>query len=133
MRAVLRSRSTAIMDRDLSINASVEEESDELEIWPPPETQVRSALWRAEGHIERGEYAQAARTLDDVLPYASDPVLLRGLRHLAAAGYKAREGNEIRARRQLDHARRRLAPYLPVYEEVELDSLIELVASDLES
>jgi hypothetical protein len=121
------------MDRDLSINASVEEESDELEIWPPPEAQVRSALWRAEGHIERGEYVQAARTLDEALRHASDPGVLRGLRHLAAAGYRAREGDEMRARRQLDHARRRLAPYLPVYEKVELDSLIELVAADLES
>lgn len=111
----------------------MEEESEELEIWPPPEARVRSALWRTEGHLQRGEYAHAARTVDDALPHASDDGVLRGLRHLAAAGYKAREGDETRARRQLDHARRRLAPYLPVYEEVELDSLIELVASDLES
>lgn len=111
----------------------MEEESEALDVWPPPDAQVRSALWRAEGHLERREYVQAARTLDDALPYASDPGPLRGLRHLSAAGYRAREGDGIRARRQLDHARRRLAPYLPVYEEVELDSLIELVASDLES
>ena len=111
----------------------MEEESDELEIWPPPEAQVRSALWRVEGHLERREYVQAARALDDALPHASDPGVLRGLRHLAAAGNKAREGDGPRARRQLDHARRRLAPYVPVYKEVELDALIELVASDLES
>jgi hypothetical protein len=111
----------------------VEEESEEPETWPPPESRVRSALWRAEGHIERGEYAHAARTLDEALAHASDDGVLRGLRHLAAAGYRAREGDGTRARRQLEHARRRLAPYLPVYEEVELDSLIELVAADLGS
>ena len=35
----------------------------------------------------------------------------RGLHHLAAAGYRAQLGDFERARRQLKHARRRLAPY----------------------
>jgi hypothetical protein len=89
-------------------------------------------LWRAEGHLERGEWAQAAATLDDVLGLGDDE-LLRGLRHLAAAGYRARDGDTERARKQLDHARRRLAPYLPEQEEVDLGALIEVVAAAVES
>jgi hypothetical protein len=103
--------------------------------WPPPEARFRSALWRAEANIERGEYGTAARTLADVFPYApdGDRSLALGLHHLAAAGYKHREGDLRRARRQLAHARRRLEPYLPEREEIDLAALLELVAGAIES
>lgn len=108
------------------------EEGDEgLEEWPPREAQVRSALWRAESHIERAEYVHAVRALDEALPVASDPELLHGLRHLAAAGYKAHEGDALRARRQLAHARRRLAPYLPEREQVDIAALLARVEADV--
>ena len=42
----------------------------------------------------------------------------RGLHHLAAAGFKAQCGQLERARRQLEHARRRLSPH-PLLGEVE--------------
>ncbi len=73
-----------------------------------PAARVRSAVWRAEGHIERGEYAQAAEALARVFGLGGDESLLRGLHHLAAAGWKHQEGDAKRARRQLEHARRRL-------------------------
>jgi hypothetical protein len=107
----------------------VDEHEDE---WPPPDARYRSALWRAEGHLERGEWGQAAVTLDDVLGLGDDE-LVRGMRHLAAAGNKARDGDRVRAERQLDHARRRLEPYLPAHEEVELAALIEVVRRAVES
>ena len=107
-------------------------EDEHEDEWPPPDARYRSALWRAEGHLERGEWAQAAATLDDVLGLGDDE-LVRGLRHLAAAGYRARDGDRERARRQLEHARRRLDPYLPEQEEVDLDALIELVRREVES
>jgi hypothetical protein len=107
-------------------------EDEHEDEWPPPDARYRSALWRAEGHLERGEWGQAAVTLDEALGLGDDE-LVRGMRHLAAAGYKAREGDRVRAERQLDHARRRLDPYLPAHEEVELAALIEVVRGAVES
>lgn len=107
---------------------------DELD-WPPPAARYRSALWRAEGHIERGEYGQAAHALASVFELAGEDErdLVRGLHHLAAAGYRARDGETERALRQLEHARRRLAPFLPEHEEVDLAGLIELVEAAVRS
>jgi hypothetical protein len=101
------------------------------EEWPPPQARARAGLWRAEGHLERGEYAQAARALDDVLPDAAEPQLVLGLRHLAAAGWRAQEGEHERARRQLDHAQRRLAPFLDGHDELDVATLVARVASEV--
>ena len=83
-------------------------DSIEEDDWPPPAARVRSAVWRAEGHIERAEYAQAAQALAHVFGLGGDEELLRGLHHLAAAGRKHQDGQPERARQQLEHARRRL-------------------------
>jgi hypothetical protein len=90
--------------------------------WPPPAARLRSAIWRAEGHIERGEYFAATDALADVFDVASDAEYLRGLHHLAAAGYKHVHGNPDSARRQLAHARRRLSAFP---EAAELIALVE--------
>ncbi len=100
--------------------------------WPPPEARYRSALWRAEGQLERGEWSRAIDTLDDVLGLGDDN-LVRGMRHLAAAGYRVWDGDRDRARKQLEHARHRLGPYLPEHEDVDLAALIELVHEKVES
>lgn len=102
---------------------------EELDEWPPPEARVRSALWRAEGHLERREYFAAFDALTDALPVASagERPLLLGLRHLSAAGYKGQGGDTARARRQLAHARRRLAAFPDTV------PLVELVAAEVES
>jgi hypothetical protein len=100
--------------------------------WPPPEGRYRAALWRVEGHLDRGEWVHAALTLDDVLGLGDDE-LVHGLRHLAAAGYRAGDGHTERARKQMEHARRRLEPYLPEQEEVDLAALIEVVQRAVES
>jgi hypothetical protein len=81
---------------------------DENVEWPPPEARVRAAVWRAEGHLERSEYAQAAAALEGVFGLGGDEALLRGLHHLAAAGWRHQQGEAGRARRQLEYARRRL-------------------------
>lgn len=80
---------------------------DEAE-WPPPADRVRSAVWFAEEHIERREYASAAQVLEQAFRLGGDEELLHGLHHLAAAGWRHQEGDDARARRQLAHARRRL-------------------------
>jgi hypothetical protein len=80
--------------------------------WPPPAARLRSAIWRAEGHIERGEYFAATDALADVFDIGGrDAEYVRGLHHLAAAGYKHVHGNHDSASRQLAHARRQLSPF----------------------
>jgi hypothetical protein len=93
--------------------------------WPPATARVRSAIWRAEGHIERREYGQAAHALAEVFGLGGDEELLRGLHHLAAAGRKHQDGQPERARRQLEHARRRLGRRRA--------RLVRLVQRDLDS
>jgi hypothetical protein len=104
------------------------------EDWPPPEARLQSALWRAEGHLLRAEYAKAAVTLEDVSALAGpdDRGFVRGLHHLAAAGVKACEGEPERAARQLEHARRRLAPFPAEHLEVDAAALVEAVARDVQ-
>jgi hypothetical protein len=76
--------------------------------WPPPAARVQSAVWSAEGHIERAEYAQAAAALESAFGLGGDEALLHGLHHLAAAGWRHQQGEPERARRQVARARRRL-------------------------
>ena len=108
----------------------MEDEHDDE--WPPPEARYRAALWRAEGQLERAEWGRATDTLDDVIGLGDDN-LVRGMRHLAAAGHRLWDGDPDRARKQLDHARHRLAPYLPEHEDIDLAALIELVREKVES
>ena len=96
--------------------------------WPPREARVQAALWEAERSLERHEYVAATSRLADVFGLAGDrEELVRGLHHLGAAGYRARTGDPDRARRQLERARRRLAPFPDVA------PLVDLVARDIES
>jgi hypothetical protein len=99
---------------------------DSNDDWPPPEARLQGILWRAEGHLFRAEYGQASRTLDEA-DGLGDEELVRGLRHLAAAGWRAQNGEPERAQRQLEHARRRLAPFLPEAREVEVARLLEAI------
>jgi hypothetical protein len=82
------------------------EEPSAEEEWPPPDARRRGAIWRAEGHLEREEYAAAAHALEG---FSDDRA--RGLRHLAAAGYRAQAGDVVRARRQLVRAHRLLGDH----------------------
>jgi hypothetical protein len=100
--------------------------------WRLPEERLRAALWQAETHLQRGEFFAAARALTGTRGLGEDD-LLAGVRHLAAAGYRAQDGEPARARRQLEHARRRLASFLPEAHEVELQPLIDAVAMVVES
>lgn len=85
--------------------------SESGEQWPPAAARLRSIRWRAEEHLEREEFVAAALTLAEGFRLGGDEELLHGLHHLAAAGYRAQIGDLERARRQLLHARRRLAAF----------------------
>jgi hypothetical protein len=104
----------------------MQDDSNTEEEWPPPDARLQGILWRAEGHLLRGEYGQASRALDEAKGLGADE-LVAGLRHLAAAGRRAEDGERERARRQLAHARRRLAPFLPESREVELAHLLDAI------
>lgn len=94
--------------------------------WPPPGARLQGILWGVEGHLLRAEYGQAARALEDAAGLGEDE-LVAGLRHLAAAGWRAQSGEPERARRQLAHARRRLEPFLPEAHGVEVAHVVEAV------
>jgi hypothetical protein len=84
----------------------MQDDSSTEEDWPPPEARRQGAIWRAEGHLEREEFAAAAAALEGLYD-----VEACGLRHLAAAGYRLQEGDPERGRRQLAYARRRLGDH----------------------
>src|SRR5919198_5909171 len=114
MRSALPLRSVVAMAED----SSADEE------WPPPAARARSALWRAQEHLERAEYFHAVLTLEEVFAREKNE-LARGLYHLAAAGYRHERGDADGAANQVAHARRRLEPFLG---EAEISALLHLVA-----
>jgi predicted metal-dependent hydrolase len=76
--------------------------------------------------IRRGEYFAAHEVLEDVWR-ASDPEerdFYQGLVHVAVAWYQAGRGRRIGCERQLEKARRRLAPYGPAHRGVDIASLL---------
>lgn len=102
------------------------------EEWPPRAGRYRAALWQGEASVERGEWWHAYRAFCDAAEAAppEERELARGLAHLAAAGYKRREGDGRGAARQLAHARRRLAPFLAGRREVDVAALLAAVEAD---
>jgi len=94
--------------------------------WPPPDARLQGILWRAEDHIGRCEFLPASLALAEGLGLGDDE-LVRGLHHLAAAGYKTQIGEPERARRQLAHARRRLAQFVPERRSVAVAALLSAV------
>ncbi len=93
---------------------------------------MRAALWEAERRLRDREWVQADRALVDVIGLAADPEPVRGMRCLAAAGYKARDGETGRARAHLTRAHERLKPFLPAYEDVDLAGLLDAVGGAVE-
>ena len=81
--------------------------------------------------MERGSYWHASRSFLEAAEKADDEgleELARGLFHLAVAGFKGLSGDAGGKRRQLAHARRRLQPFLPRHDELDLE-LAELIAA----
>jgi hypothetical protein len=88
----------------------------------------QGALFVGEAHLRKHEHAHAARAFARAAALAetaADRELARGLVHLAAAG--RRRADPLRRERQLAHARRRLAPFLPAARRLALAELVALV------
>lgn len=105
------------------------------DIWPPPEARARAALWEAERRLLRNEYAAAGAALDAGVEYGDGDTatVARAMRRLAAAGYRYGDGDRERALRQVERARDELQPFLPVYDEVDLATLLRVVEASLGS
>jgi uncharacterized protein len=76
--------------------------------------------------IREGEYFAAHEALEDAWR-AAEPAerdFLQGLVHVAVAWYQAGRGNRVGCERQLEKARRRLAPYAPEHRGVDVAALL---------
>ncbi len=99
--------------------------------WPPRADRARACFWLGAGELERGSYWHASRSFLEAAEKSDDAALeelARGLFHLAVAGFKGLGGDSTGKSRQLAHARRRLQPFLPRHDELDLE-LAELIAA----
>ena len=76
--------------------------------------------------IRGGEFFAAHEELETAWR-AAEPAerdFLQGLVHVAVAWYQAGRGNRVGCERQLEKARRRLAPNAPVHRDVDVAALL---------
>jgi uncharacterized protein len=76
--------------------------------------------------IDRGEYFAAHEVLEDLwrAAEAAERDFFQGLVHVAVAWHHAGRGNRPGYERQLEKAMRRLAPYAPVHQGVDVGDLL---------
>src|SRR3954469_11043441 len=79
--------------------------------------------------IRRGDYFEAHEELELAWRSAPPPErdFYQGLVHVAVAWYQAGRDNRVGCERQLAKARRRLAPYAPAHEGVDVAGLLAQV------
>lgn len=101
----------------------------ERRIGAPEPDRFQGALFFGASRLRRGEYFAAYRDFLRASRDArgDDRELARALVHLAAAGDKRRRGDARGSARQLEHARRRLAPFLPAARRLDLAALLDAV------
>jgi predicted metal-dependent hydrolase len=86
-------------------------------------------LQRGLALVRSGDYFAAHEELELAWRAAAAPErdFYQGLVHVAVAWYQAGRGNRVGAERQLEKARRRLAPYAPEHLGVGVGRLLEQV------
>jgi uncharacterized protein len=87
---------------------------------------VDDALARGLELVRRGEFFAAHEELEQSWRAAptGERDFHQGLVHVAVAWYQAGRGNRVGCERQLAKAERRLAPYGPAHEGVDVDSVL---------
>jgi hypothetical protein len=87
------------------------------------------ALARGLELVRRGEFFAAHEELEQAWRAASPPErdFHQGLVHVAVAWYQAGRGNRVGCERQLAKAERRLAPYAPEHEGVDVAAVLRQV------
>ena len=81
--------------------------------------------------IRSGDYFAAHEELEDAWR-AAEPAerdFYQGLVHVAVAWYQAGRGNHVGCERQLEKAARRLGPYAPEHNGVDVASLLRQVSA----
>jgi len=76
--------------------------------------------------VRAGDGFAAHEVLEELWRAAPVPErdLYQGLVHVAVATYQEARGNEVGRRRQLEKAARRLGPYAPAYEGLDVAALL---------
>jgi uncharacterized protein len=95
-------------------------------------TADRDELERGLELIDRGEYFAAHEVLEDLwrAAEAAERDFFQGLVHVAVAWHHGGRGNRPGYERQLEKATRRLAPYAPVHQGVDVsDILLQIEAA----
>jgi uncharacterized protein len=90
---------------------------------------IREALER----VRYGRGFGAHELLEDLWRAADDDErdLYQGLVHVSVATYQESRRNEVGRSRQLEKAIRRLAPYAPSYEGIDIEGLLEWCRASL--
>jgi predicted metal-dependent hydrolase len=80
-----------------------------------------------------GKAFEAHEQLEELWRAAPQPErdLYQGLVHVAVAVYQETRGNDVGRRRQLEKARRRLGPYGPVYQGLQITHLLDWASASL--
>jgi hypothetical protein len=81
--------------------------------------------------IRGGEYFEAHEVLEDVWRAAEQEErdFYQGLVHVTVAWYQAGRGNRVGCERQLEKAARRLGPYAPEHQGVDVGSILDQVVA----
>jgi uncharacterized protein len=93
-------------------------------------SEVDAEFERGLGLIRSGEYFAAHEALETAWrrAEADERDFFQGLVHVAVAWYQAGRGNRTGCERQLEKARRRLAPYAPSHRGLGLEPLLRQLA-----
>src|SRR5207244_11596960 len=97
--------------------------------WASQAPALADPLERGLELIRAGEFFAAHEELEDAWR-AAEPAerdFLQGLVHVAVAWYQAGRGKRVGCERQLEKARRRLAPFAPEHRGVDVDSVLAQV------
>ncbi|HEY7017484.1 MAG TPA: DUF309 domain-containing protein [Gaiellaceae bacterium] len=81
--------------------------------------------------IRGGEYFEAHEVLEDVWRAAEQEErdFYQGLVHVTVAWYQSGRGNRVGCERQLEKAARRLGPYAPEHQGVDVGSILDQVVA----
>ena len=85
--------------------------------------------------VRAGDGFAAHEQLEDLwrAAPAGERDLYQGLVHVAVATYQESRANAVGRERQLEKAARRLAPYAPAYEGLDIAALLDWCAASLEA
>jgi predicted metal-dependent hydrolase len=90
---------------------------------------MEAAFKRGLEAIRDGRYFEAHEELEEAwrAAPAEERDFFQGLVHVAVAWYQAGRGRPVATERQLEKAKRRLAPFAPAYRGIDIEAVLEQV------